>query len=118
VSGHVDGVGRIRDRKSGGESLLLTIEPPVELLRYCVAKGSIAVDGVSLTINQAGGGVLQLAVIPHTAKVTTLGVKGAGAAVNLEVDLMAKYVERLVRGDRGNGDPKIDLGYLKREGLL
>jgi riboflavin synthase len=83
-----------------------------------VSKGSIAVDGVSLTINDVSGGNIRVAVIPHTAKATTLGVKGAGAAVNLEVDLIAKYVERLLRGDRGNGDPKIDLGYLKREGLL
>jgi riboflavin synthase len=118
VNGHIDGVGTIRARTQEGDTLLFSVDVPKELLRYCVSKGSIAVDGVSLTINQIHNGAVQVAVIPHTARATTLGVKGAGTAVNLEVDLIAKYVERLLRGDRGNGDPKIDLGYLKREGLL
>ncbi|MBI3620851.1 MAG: riboflavin synthase [Nitrospirae bacterium] len=121
VSGHVDGVGRIRDRKQEGNALLLTIEIPKELRRYCAGKGSIAVDGVSLTINAVGDDHIAVSVIPHTAKATTLGVKGAGAAVNLEADLMAKYLERLLTGDRadqGGAAPKIDLDYLKRQGLL
>jgi len=121
VSGHVDGVGRIRDRKQEGNAVMLTIEIPKELRRYCAEKGSIAVDSVSLTINQVGDDSVQLSVIPHTAKATTLGVKGAGAAVNLEADLMAKYLERLLMGDRagqGGDAPKIDLEYLKRKGLL
>ena len=118
VSGHVDGVGKIRARRQEGDTLRFSIELPKELLRYCVSKGSIAVDGISLTINQVGDGQIHVAVIPHTAKVTTLGVKGVGATVNLETDLIAKYLERLLTGDRGDGDPKIDLGYLKREGLL
>jgi riboflavin synthase len=118
MQGHVDGVGMIRDRRQEGDTLLFSIEAPKELLRYCVNKGSIAVDGISLTINEIRGGQIHVAVIPHTAKVTTLGVKGAGAAVNLETDLLAKYLERLLQGDRGDGDPKIDLGYLKREGLI
>jgi len=118
VSGHVDGVGKIRERTQEGDSLLFSIEVPKELLRYCASKGSIAVDGISLTINQINSGAVQVAVIPHTAKMTTLGVKGAGATVNLETDLIAKYLERLLAGDRGDGDPKIDLGYLKRQGLL
>lgn len=121
VSGHVDGVGRIRDRKQEGNALLLTIEVPKELCRYCAEKGSIAVDGVSLTVNAVGDEIIRAAVIPHTAKATTLGVKGAGAAVNIEADLMAKYLERLLSGDRmiqGGDAPKIDLEYMKRKGLL
>jgi len=121
VSGHIDGVGRLRDRKQEGNTLLLTIEIPKELRRYCAEKGSIAVDGVSLTINASGDDAVRVAVIPHTANVTTLGIKGAGAAVNLEVDLIAKYLERLLTADRADrtGDaPKIDLDYLKRKGLL
>jgi riboflavin synthase len=121
VSGHVDGVGRIRDRKQEGNALLLTIEVPKELRRYCAEKGSIAVDGVSLTVNAIGDDHVRVAVIPHTAKATTLGVKGSGATVNLEADLLAKYLERLLTADRADqrGDaPKIDLDYLKREGLL
>lgn len=121
VSGHVDGVGRIRDRKQEGNALLLTIEVPRELRRYCAEKGSIAVDGVSLTVNAVGDDHVRIAVIPHTAKSTTLGVKGAGAVVNLEADLLAKYLERLLTGDRsdqGGDAPKIDLEYMKRKGLL
>jgi riboflavin synthase len=118
VSGHVDGVGRIRDRKQEGNALLLTIEAPKELRRYCAEKGSIAVDGVSLTVNGVGEDFVRLAVIPHTLKATTLGVKGTGAAVNLEADLIAKYLERLLTADRPVDAPKIDLNYMKREGLL
>jgi len=121
VTGHVDGIGRIRDRKQEGNALVFTIDVPKELRRYCAEKGSIAVDGVSLTVNAVGDDHVRVAVIPHTAKATTLGVKGAGAAVNLEADLIAKYLERLLTGDRADqaGDtPKIDLDYIKRKGLL
>jgi riboflavin synthase len=118
VSGHVDGIGRIRDRQQEGNALLLTIEVPKELRRYCAEKGSIAVDGVSLTVNTVGDDHVRIAVIPHTARATTLGVKGAGAAVNLEADLLAKYLERLLTAERPANAPKIDLDYIKREGLL
>jgi len=118
VTGHIDGVGRIRDRKQEGNALLFTIEIPKELRRYCAEKGSIAVDGVSLTVNQVGDDSVQIAVIPHTAKATTLGVKGAGAAVNLEADLIAKYLERLLTGERPAEAPKIDMDYMKKKGLL
>ncbi|MEW6325648.1 MAG: riboflavin synthase [Nitrospirota bacterium] len=118
VNGHVDGVGRIADRRQEGQALLLTIEAPKELLRYCVEKGSIAVDGISLTINRIDGGRIGVSIVPHTAQATTLGVKGAGAAVNLEADLIAKHIERLLQGDRGGDGPKIDLDYMKRKGLL
>jgi riboflavin synthase len=92
VQGHVDGVGRVRERT--GERL--TIEAPTELLRYCVEKGSIAVDGVSLTIAALEHDAFTVALVAHTLEVTTLGELAAGEEVNLEVDVLAKYVERLL----------------------
>ncbi|MBI3595728.1 MAG: riboflavin synthase [Nitrospirae bacterium] len=119
VSGHIDGVGRIRDRRPEDEALVLSIEIPKELLRYCVKKGSITVDGISLTINQVTDKEIQVAIIPHTAKVTALGLKGIGSGVNLECDLIGKYVERLLQETGPEGTPqKIDREYLRRRGLL
>ena len=119
VSGHIDGVGRIRDRRQEDEMLLLAIEIPKELLRYCVKKGSIAVDGISLTINQVTDKEILVAIIPLTAKATTLGMKGMGSGVNLECDLIGKYVERLLQVAGSEGTlQKIDRDYLKRRGLL
>jgi len=91
VQGHVDGVGEV---VAGAPEL--RVQAPAELLRYVVPKGSITVDGCSLTVVEALDDGFTVAVIPHTAEVTTLGVKGPGAKVNLEVDLVAKYVERLI----------------------
>ena len=96
VSGHVDGVGRIRSRKSEGDSVWLTYEAPVEVMRYVVYKGSIAVDGVSLTVASCEDETFSVAVIPHTSDQTTLTRKKDGAAVNLEADLIGKYVEKLL----------------------
>jgi riboflavin synthase len=96
VQGHVDGVGRVRQRTALPDgSTRVGIAAPVALLRYVVEKGSIAVDGVSLTVAGVDEGGFEFALIPHTATVTTLGTREVGAAVNLEVDLVAKYVERL-----------------------
>jgi riboflavin synthase len=92
VQGHVDGVGRVRS--FDGETLWLDV--PEELLRYCVEKGSLTVSGVSLTISQLDEGGVAFALIPHTLAVTTLGTIAPGDPVNLEVDVLAKYVERLV----------------------
>ena len=92
VQGHVDGVGRVRARE--GERL--TIEAPPEILRYCVEKGSIAVEGVSLTIAGLGEDTFTVALVAHTLQVTTLGALASGDEVNLEVDVLAKYVERLL----------------------
>jgi riboflavin synthase len=93
VQGHVDGVGRVRT--PGGESL--EIEAPPEVLRYCVEKGSIAIDGVSMTIASLGEDSFSVAVIPHTREVTTLGRLEEGDEVNLEADVLAKYVEKLLQ---------------------
>ena len=92
VQGHVDGVGSVRS--FDGERLVVDASP--ELLRYCVEKGSIAVDGVALTISALDDESFEVALVPHTLEVTTLGGKRPGDEVNLEVDVLAKYVERLV----------------------
>jgi riboflavin synthase len=96
VQGHVDGVGRIRALEPEGESRRVTIEAPPDLLRYCVEKGSIAVDGVSLTIATLVDDAFVVALVGHTLETTTLGRLGPRDEVNLEVDVLAKYVERLV----------------------
>lgn len=97
VQGHVDGVGRVAsvEREGDGSRVRLGLAP--ELLRYCVEKGSITVDGVSLTVAAIDNGGIEVALIPHTLEVTTLGVLTNGSHVNVEVDVVAKYVERLLR---------------------
>jgi riboflavin synthase len=99
VQGHVDGVGRIAAIEQDGESRSVWVEAGPDLLRYCVEKGSITVDGVSLTVVEAGDTHFTVSLIPTTLALTTLGVKRPGEQVNLEVDVLAKYVERLL-GDR------------------
>jgi len=95
VQGHVDGTGRIRAVDPDGDSLRVTVEAPPEILRYCVDKGSIAVDGVSLTIAGLTEEAFEVALVRHTLDATTLGSLQAQDEVNLEVDVLAKYVERL-----------------------
>ena len=120
VAGHVDGVGVIRSRHQDGNTICFSIEAPPEILRYCVAKGSITVDGISLTINEVTAYGLSVAIIPHTAKVTTLGLKQVNDPVNLESDLIGKYVERLLqeRSQLPKTTPVIDKDYLQKRGLL
>jgi riboflavin synthase len=96
VQGHVDAVGRVRELRRGGGSADLVIAPPPELERYLVAKGSVAVDGVSLTVAALEPGSFTAALIPYTLENTTLGSTRMGEAVNLEADVVAKYVERLL----------------------
>jgi riboflavin synthase len=101
VQGHVDGVGEIAERETLADgSTRVVIAADDTVLRYVVEKGSIAVDGVSLTVAGVDDKTFEFALIPHTATVTTLGIKGAGDPVNLEVDLVAKYVERLMGATR------------------
>ena len=116
VTGHVDGVGTIRHRRQEENTIILSISAPPEVLRYCVKRGSIAVDGISLTMSDLSRDQFDVAVIPHTAHVTTLGMKGIGGTVNLEADLIGKYVERMLE----NQDPpsKITREYLSRKGML
>jgi riboflavin synthase len=96
VQGHVDGVGRVLDVREDGFARIVSIGAPPELLRYVVEKGSIAVDGVSLTVVEVGGDRFSVSLIPETLERTTLGNTEPGLPVNLEVDVVAKYVEKLV----------------------
>jgi len=102
VSGHVDGAGKIVSITPEGGSKLYTFEVAAAQARYLVEKGSVAIDGVSLTVFAIAGRRFSVALIPHTLKLTTLGRKGPGAAVNVESDMLVKYVERILAG-RSNG---------------
>lgn len=101
VSGHVDGIGEVVKFKPEGESYLLAIRAPDALLKYIARKGSITVNGVSLTVNRITGDELEINLIPHTVAVTTLKDLRAGFRVNLEVDMLARYVERLMAASAG-----------------
>jgi riboflavin synthase len=96
MSGHVDGVGHLLEKHEDARSWRLTFEAPVALARYIARKGSIAIDGVSLTVNAVADARFELNIVPHTWQNTTLGTLVVGAAVNLEVDLIARYLERLL----------------------
>jgi riboflavin synthase len=100
VAGHVDGVGHIAALSPRAEAIDVTVRAPGELLRYVIEKGSIAVDGISLTVNGVDETSFTVSLIPHTQSATTLAQKGTGGLVNLEVDLIGKYVEKLVGGYR------------------
>lgn len=100
VSGHVDGVGRVTGRRPEARSVRLTLEAPRDLARYIAEKGSIGVDGVSLTVNAVSGAAFDLNIVPHTLAETTLGDFTPGRPVNLEVDVIARYLERLLLGER------------------
>ncbi len=99
VSGHVDGVGEIVDIQDDGDSKRFSFRVPEELSRQIAQKGSITIDGISLTVNEVSDDTFGINVIPHTQKVTTLGSKNIGDPVNLEVDMLARYVARLLNKD-------------------
>jgi riboflavin synthase len=113
VQGHVDGVGTVRSLRQNQGQWLLTIEAPAPLRRYIATKGSITVDGISLTVAEAGAETFTIAVIPHTFGSTALEKRRAGAAVNIEVDVVARYLERLLGAEEG---PGMDLDHLRRLG--
>ena len=96
VTGHVDGVGRLLSRHDDGRSVRMEFQVPADLARYVARKGSICIDGVSLTVNGATGDRFDVNLVPHTLEVTTLGDLRAGSRVNLEVDIIARYVERMM----------------------
>ena len=96
MQGHVDGLGAVRSVEEDGFARVVTIAAPADLLRYVVEKGSIAVNGVSLTVVEVTGDAFSVSLIPETLERTTLGTAAPGAPVNLEVDVVAKYVEKLV----------------------
>jgi len=97
VSGHVDGVGEVVVFRTLGESMLLKVRAPEELARYIARKGSITIQGVSLTVNAVNGAEFEVNLIPHTVAITTLKLLKPGSRVNLEVDLIARYVERMLK---------------------
>jgi len=114
VSGHVDAVGRIREKREEGNGWRIFIDAPETLLKYVIKKGSIAIDGISLTVADVDKTGFSIAMIPHTAKLTTLGFKSTGDSVNLEGDLIGKYVERLLSGRMESG---VNLELLKKTGF-
>jgi riboflavin synthase len=99
VTGHVDGVGHVLARHDDGRSVRMEFGVPPELARYVARKGSICIDGVSLTVNGAEGDRFDVNLVPHTLEVTTLGQLQSGSRVNLEVDIIARYLERMMRAD-------------------
>ena len=117
VQGHVDGIGRVERVEDAGESWVIWISVPPELARYIASKGSITIDGVSLTVNEVDGNRFRVNIVPHTLTVTRLGRMGPGAAVNLEVDVISKYVERLL-GERSGHGPGLTLETLAANGFL
>jgi riboflavin synthase len=112
VSGHVDGIGVVISRNEDARSIRLAFEVPTELARYIAKKGSVCVDGVSLTINEVSGNTFSLNIIPHTAEVTTMGAYEVGTTVNIEVDLLARYIERML----GNDADRVSIDFLREHG--
>jgi riboflavin synthase len=120
VSGHVDGVGEVLEFREDGRAWRLRLQAPRELARYIAPKGSICVDGTSLTVNRVAGAEFELMIVPHTLEETIISGYRSGTRVNLEVDLIARYLERLVLGERA-ADPDagaITEEFLARHGFL
>lgn len=99
VSGHVDGLGEVIEKKADARSYRFKFKVPDNLAKYIAEKGSICIDGISLTVNEVDGSVFGVNIVPHTMKETTLGLTDIGRKVNLEVDLLARYIERLMLGE-------------------
>lgn len=124
VSGHIDGTGIVKQRETLGNATIVTIEAGESLTRYMIAKGSVAVDGISLTINSCDAGSFSTSIIPHTAKSTTIGFKNRGDRVNIETDMIGKYVERFFSGVSQTGPDQItkrstvDQEYLIKTGFI
>ncbi len=121
VSGHIDGMGTIKHKKNTGNAIIVTIGVPESLSRYMIKKGSVAVDGISLTINNRGRDSFDVSIIPHTAKLTTIGFNKVGDLVNIETDMIGKYVERFVTerqyNDKETGK-SVDMEFLAKTGFL
>jgi riboflavin synthase len=124
VSGHVDGIGVMRKRRILSNAILISYSVPTALSRYMIEKGSVAVDGTSLTINRCDNTSFDVSIIPHTAGLTTVGLKKIGDTVNIETDMIGKYVERFVvhRNSVSRDDEKpaggIDTAFLAKSGFI
>lgn len=124
VSGHVDGIGILRERRTLANAIVMVFGVPESLSRYMIQKGSVAVDGTSLTINRCDRSSFEVSIIPHTAGLTVIGLKKVGEAVNIETDMIGKYVERFVL-DQGPANPKsepsengINMALLAKSGFI
>ncbi len=121
VSGHVDGVGEVVSRSPDGRSERFRLRAPAELAKYIAHKGSITIDGTSLTVNAVDGAEFELNIVPHTIEKTVIGTYKAGSRVNLEVDVIARYLERLLLGDKAadssGEDSGISLEFLAENGF-
>ena len=123
VSGHIDGIGTVKLKGKTGNAIIFTIEVPESLSYYMIKKGSVAVDGISLTINNCGRNGFDVSILPYTAKLTTLGVIKTGDFVNIETDMIGKYVERFVRRSHDIDNPKetgksLDMQFLAKTGFI
>ena len=124
VSGHIDDTGIIKQRESLSNALIVTVEVAETLTKYLIAKGSVAVDGVSLTINRCDANRFAVSIIPHTAKLTTIGFKNMGDRVNIETDMIGKYVERFLSSVSPIGQNKtsqrsaVDQEFLIKTGFI
>lgn len=117
VSGHVDGIGEVVSRQQDARSIRFTVQAPAALAKYIAHKGSICVDGVSLTVNAVDGARFELNIVPHTAQVTVIDGYGVGTRVNLEVDVIARYLERLLLGERAAQQGGITEAFLAEHGF-
>ncbi len=120
VSGHVDGMGKVVERFNDGRSVRFHIQAPNDMAKYIAEKGSVCVDGISLTVNAVKGAVFELNIVPHTLDETTMGQFKVGTEVNLEVDIIARYLERLILGDKA-ADVKtsgISMDMLSKNGFI
>lgn len=119
VSGHVDGIGTVLEKKPDGRSYRFKIKAPDGLAKYIAEKGSICIDGISLTVNSVAGAVFDVNIVPHTLQKTSLGQTEAGSRVNLEVDLLSRYMERLLLGENAATDRQgISMELLQKSGFL
>jgi len=124
VSGHIDGTGTIKSRQNIGNAIIVSFNIPESMTRYMIRKGSVAVDGISLTINDCQSNSFDVSIIPHTAGLTTVGFKKKGETVNIETDMIGKYVERFIqKNSTGTEAPaskktKIDIEFLAKTGFL
>lgn len=118
VQGHVDGIGRLAEEQVVDIARVLRIQAPSEVLKYTVAKGSIAIDGISLTVVALFPDSFTVSIIPHTAAMTTLGFKKPGATVNLEADIIGRYVERLLKWKQNENGSQLSAGFLAEHGFI
>jgi riboflavin synthase len=119
VSGHIDGMGSIRQRETLGNAIIVTIDVPEALTRYMITKGSVAVDGISLTINTRDADSFSVSIIPYTGKLTTVGFKNRGDRVNIETDMIGKYIERFMSRMAGRENEKVSQqAFIDQEFLI